>query len=344
MTAQEEFLAKKEQKEMTTLFIDLKKNAADPNAIFNFFEGKDDDDLYPIYIRLRYHGRKIFSNKLKGKKNVLDFYYFLIGNNFFTTYGYKKFLFFVDKDFDCILKITHSDLKENIFITDLYAIENYLTLDKSIDNILENLFDIKIPIIRTEIIEEYHTLRLKFSDPLLRITALFIAQRQRDITVEGNAGFKLKKLNMDMFFTIKNCVVTPKLPILDIDQTTFSLPQEYIELFNAYSGDIENVPIQTIKDIYQEIKTYPENRHIIRGKFDLWFFINFLNYLKNKKNKMIEQRIKEYCVQNSIDSNKEQIPTKVKVGYIYEVDTIFNLICPHITIDSLDIFLSQQLN
>ena len=98
----------------------LSEYKTDNDVIFCFVEGNEDISFYSQFIE-RHKENELKFIVCNGKENVIDNY----NNLSWSFYDKKRVLFFIDKDFDDYIGNALIN-DENVFVTELYSIENYL--------------------------------------------------------------------------------------------------------------------------------------------------------------------------------------------------------------------------
>ncbi len=268
----EEFLIKQKQeivkKNVFQLTTEYKNNQ---KTVHCFYEGKD-NVFYRGFINNVFYDYKYYFYSGSGKESVMKSYK-NIKNNLqnWNNYNKNRILFFIDKDVDDF--IGKSVIKdENIFETKYYSIENYLVNEDVFERILTETFelvdDIKINTYKSLFKENLE----KFHKNTIYISSWIIYNRKE------NYSSPLKKVKMnDLFlFEYANNIIELKLKSDYIAQEKI---HEYLKEKTKMSDEIclNSSDINSIKDgLNSEPKLYT------RGKFELWFFIEFYNTFNKK--------------------------------------------------------------
>jgi hypothetical protein len=171
-------------------------------------------------------------------------------------------LFFVDKDFSDILNENY-DQYENIFVTDYYSIENYLVDEYMLQRVWNELFhftNIVLPFAAT--LDKFQRELQEFYKNFLPIIAWIIHLRRR--------GYHPNINNLSL---IQICSFTDDL-ILEMKD-----PSEITDIMERRCG-VKTLPDfqMTISSISAELLSL-EPKKYIRGKFELWFFVKFIEKL-----------------------------------------------------------------
>lgn len=227
-----------------------------PDALFVFYEGHDNDYYYP---RLqRYAGRPIESVKCKGKEKVIGVYKILV-----TKPEYERYHkgFFVDKDFDLNTDPAMSDF----YITSGYSIENYFLTDSCIEETLKQLFNFHTgDASLTNIVADYRNMRQKYFDAILLFNTWYCA-------VKRKYGDVIKDIHLD--------IELPK-GFVRFDCTTKDVQQHYTmaEIRTVFASASQYpVTAQDMIDAEAYIRT--DMLKNLRGKYGLFFFERYIEYL-----------------------------------------------------------------
>ncbi len=228
--------------------------------VFAFLEGRDDPSFYFSFLaNVIADIRQIHLYKCDNKHGVYRIY-----TNVMNLANKKsRILFFVDKD--------HSDyigeeniVRSNIFVTEYYSIENYIVTENMLRRVWEELYNIKNYSIPYEIISDRFRTELdKFYKSMLPMSAWIIFVRRNGL---------------------KPCLDNVKLGKLFIFSTDFELePVSEDSIFSyleqVFSIEIpDNLYIELPNVILELSKNEPKK--YIRGKYELWFFIKFLEKLR----------------------------------------------------------------
>lgn len=230
--------------------------------IYLFFEGKDDCAFYMQKIR-SLSTRTIASHfECQGKKDlelVCERVLSYIDNKY-------RAWFFRDKDLDDFLGLTvkKSDV---MFVTDYYSVENYLVNESSLRVVWEDLFhkevaDPRWVPFRDLFIEN----RDKFYFRMTLIMSWFLFKKKRGCEVE----FKNIKLNQ-VFEIDDSGGVRRKKGALEYICQKSGLDSNFFELLEA-------------RRVARKELQSAEPQRYIRGKFDIWFFVKYVNFFKNLVN------------------------------------------------------------
>lgn len=234
------------------------------NEVFLFFEGNDDESFYINFIdNLLPKG---FSRKIyhcKGKEKVYDNFSQLD----WTYYNKNRILFFVDKDFSDILSKIYP-IDSNIYVTDYYSIENYLVSEYMIERMFKEFChekESRVDIFKLHFIKQLE----EFYKLMLMVISWIIYLRESN----SKANINNIKLSNIFHFVQEQDSLQIKKKISDdeifkyLDTSTgFNTPP------NAHNS---------ISNIHDKLKTIPEPKTYIRGKYELWFLVEYYLRLIN---------------------------------------------------------------
>jgi len=245
-----------------------------------FFEGKDDPSFYSGFINeiiindLSPHNTYICYSHICGDKYKVYEMYVKITNRFTKS----RCLFFVDKDFSDYLEQNYP-YDEHIYVTDFYSIENFLVTKNVLIRIWREIYHIH----NTEIhnvdkvlhnngfnSEKVFTLfeqeLKKFYLQLISITAWIIYTRK--IGLKTNC----KNIELKTLFKISNQLLIVK-----------NKGEKKIKYLERACGikTPQGTWLKILSQARELRKDYLlEPKKYVRGKYDLWFFIKFLDALE----------------------------------------------------------------
>ncbi|MGN7503628.1 MAG: DUF4435 domain-containing protein [Alphaproteobacteria bacterium] len=241
-----------------SVYHQYKLNRETKSHYFLFVEGNDDKLYYTATIHQKDPELLIHTYICNNKKNVIS----LLQHMEAKKENLKKCLFFVDRDYDCFFSQQTSS-NDNLYITDLYSIENQIINENSLGIALRDYTNINHNDVKAAT-ELYKTSSLNFYRQLKPFIAFCLANRE--------IGHKpvLNSINMNSIFTInRNYEVTKKADSIN----TF--------LDSSKINDVK-IKYSQFKKWYCIIQKTKNNKLWVRGKFDLWFFLLFLEqYCKN---------------------------------------------------------------
>ena len=235
------------------------------NILYVFHEGKDDTSFYRTHIKshLKDGWSFIFFNA-KNKKGVLKY-----SDEFLENYSEdSKVIFLVDKDHDDFIdnKQQKVDYKW-IYTTSYYSIENYVCSEDVLICFFNDMgLDMSGKEIKS-ILENYRKMFDSFSKEVSIVMAFIICAKIKRIEL------KLSNLELNNYLKLNNENVTKKITGSDI----FSSLKEQIVKNQA---DVNNIIEDEVIELEKELQKI-EVKKWLRGKEDMWFFIEFIKKIKD---------------------------------------------------------------
>lgn len=224
-----------------------------------FFEGKDDPSFYSNFIeRYEKKNQRTFYYKANNKKSVYHNFSLLD----WSKYEKRRVLFFVDKDFRDILNQKYP-ISSNIFETKFYSIENYLVNKSLFKRCLRDLLTIDDDVVINKITKEFSVRLIQFHLEILPIIALILYYRENQLQAQ------LNNIDLNKFFEFDTRVKRKK----NIKKT----------LEKSMSTPIE-APWKEVLKYLKILVQIKECKIYVRGKFELWFFVKFINSLPDVLN------------------------------------------------------------
>ncbi|SHE43398.1 DUF4435 domain-containing protein [Chryseobacterium takakiae] len=262
---------------------------SDDNTIFCFVEGIEDISFYSQFIE------RNIENELKfivcnGKGNVIDNHKSLDWN----FYSKKRILFFIDKDFDDYIgQELYED--DNIFITELYSIENYLVDEHTLRKFIIDNCLISDETIINLAVENFKIQHKEYIGQLKKISAWMMYCRKHNYKVNFN-DIKIS----DLFFINKEGILKKK------DLGSYETSFKYI----CDKTGCDNFSLPEIKEFYKKIDLESKPQKFIRGKYDLYFMFLYLKYISEEIVLEISKEVKKF---NANAPNKKLIRPKLLI-------------------------------
>ncbi len=226
--------------------------------LFGFVEGEDDPSYYQTHIdsiisNEDWEVNLIEAGYPKGnKKRVLQ----LINIIDWNRYSSKQTVFFVDRDLsDFFDEISNY---ENLYVTDYYSIENNIVSVYTLRRVLKELFHVHFIDYEFNIVKELFEEGIRRVDSVVEImTCWYILLRK-----QGKKPV-FDDIQLNKLCEVNKCkVVTKKTNEIEY----------YIK--NKWNYDYTGLDIADILSIFQAKN---ENSGCIRGKYIMWFFVEFIN-------------------------------------------------------------------
>lgn len=244
-----------------------------PEDVHIFFEGNDDPSFYLSFIHRYLPASKNLQIYRCGNKSTLYKTHGRIKkskNNVFLT------LFFTDKDYSDLLDENYPN-EDNIYVTDFYSIENYLVDTYMLSRILVDLCHLNLKKIGFNKIERKFQAEINnFYSVFRDISVWFVTLRSHGIRPNHN--------NLDYK---KICRFTKNIRFVQHDK------KNIIHNLQTMCGVLTpgNYDLSKIK--YEKVLNTLEPKKYIRGKYELWFFIEFFRHLlKNFEDSVLEKQEK----------------------------------------------------
>ncbi|WP_353146345.1 DUF4435 domain-containing protein [Chryseobacterium sp.] len=332
------FLAQKESIIPKARYFTLKQNYMPTTKdVHVFTEDGDDYEFYRTAINQVFIGYKPFKYFMKGKTNLIELYQLID----WTRYRKSKLLFFADKDYDDILEI--SQIKQsNFFYTKYYSIENYLVTEEVFSIILDRYYVNELTDdLENKLLKLFRDSYEQFAIKLRTLTWFILIDRlvsKRAVLEELKLSllihfdkmqyFEKKLVSQQYYDKIMRSNDNHKKNLIRY----LTLKDILVNKCGAASDDyhFENIMLtrRLIKDIDQ-------HKNFLRGKYDLWFFLEIL--------KTVDKTIESiYNAENLIPTNENPIPRRK-----LEITTqnIFDLVSSKMEIPTdVIIFLTNNYN
>lgn len=240
---------------------------SDGKVVYGFVEGKDDPSFYRIKI----------NDRLPEEWRVI---LLLAGNKFNVSSLYKMFdwdrfpkqriVFFLDRDLSDYIK---EDIPEddNAYITDGYSIENNIVCRDTCEATLKEIFNLY----SAQDHELNYTLDLfdsmlaYFQANMINIMAWILYWKR------SGENLQLGNITLGHLFKFENNFLTK------------------IQHPCGYANEVEYIHKKCGVDYHQDIDigpefqkyiSHPNHLQLIRGKYVMWFLIEFIVYIKNNYN------------------------------------------------------------
>lgn len=280
----------------------LAQYRTDDNTIFCLVEGIEDISFYRQFIEMYKSEIPIKYITCNGKQNVIDNY----NDINWSFYDKKRILFFLDKDFDDYIgKEIIND--SNVFITDVYSIENYL-----VDTVILEKFIMDNCLITHEgtikvTIENFRKQHSEYVKQLKMISAWMMYCRKNNFNVCFN------KIKMsDLFIIDQNGHLKKK------SLTSYTSKFQY--LFNKTNSNF--FCINEIRHFYNLINRETKPQKFIRGKYELYFMFMYIKYISEH---IIKEVAKEVTNHNKVATKKNKI-TKPKLTLQINEENVFQIL------------------
>jgi hypothetical protein len=280
-----DYLRKVAKSETTVYTTFLQQYSKNDNSIHIFHEGKDDPSFYGNMIQNKIkRTQKIFYYQAGNKDKVYEYYQRIN----WKSYSKKRILFFVDKDFADILKISYP-IDTNIFVTKFYSIENYLVNKHLFSRSLRDLIGLNNDNVNNAITKQFQIGLKTFYEASLTLTAYIIYHRKK------KNPLNLQNITIGDVFSIDNSFKVSKKP-------------KILSTLDRKTGAKTVAAFKELRKIIVLLKKINNPKNYIRGKFELAYLVNCINKTPDIINVYKKKGKKKYkcCVQLST-SNAIQI-------------------------------------
>jgi hypothetical protein len=237
-------------------------------TLYIFFEGKTDSAYYLPELRRRRKQREIIQFICDGKDGVIAAYNDKRIRKKISNW--KNVLFFVDKDWDDLLNITKIPQSDSFFVTKYYSFENYLVGFETVEMFWTDFYKLPQNVELTQVIQNFQHGYSVFVKLIRPIMAWAIAQKKKEqelaiIQNRKEKGFNLNNVNLNNVFELDS----------DLEPLKKQNAWRNIKKACAFNHKLNLV------DLKKELKKLKnlEPKIYIRGKFELWYLINFLKFL-----------------------------------------------------------------
>ncbi len=239
----------------------LQQYKFDKETIHLFFEGNEDQSFYINFISNVFPKEfTIYTYVCNGKGNVHGIY----NSINWLIYCKNRVLFFTDKDFSCILNQTWNT-DENIFSTKPYSIENYICNEKMVERILKEILHINDASLVEKFCSHFVSEETNFEYLILPLTAVIIMLKRA-----GN-DVPLREFNLSKLFRVNDNLKVKKLARVKTI-AYFEVNTQCVVPKNSW---------KIILNICKELRREFEKEDYIRGKFALWFLVNYMGKTPN---------------------------------------------------------------
>jgi hypothetical protein len=226
------------------------------NRVYAFVEGVPDRAFYqPLIESFVKNQKRVYVHSCEGKKNVYEAFSRITGK--FPEC--QNILFFVDKDLDDLIGCDWPS-DPRIFVTDVYSIENYLV---SKDSARRYLFDF-VKLSRTDldpVVDELPQRLNEFHEAIVPLMSWIVAMKRAGINVIL-ANIKMS----DMF----------KYDGTRVSRIRAGHSQKALIAITKASK--RTTCWRQVRTIKQELLRQADPKRYVRGKFEAWFFMEFIKH------------------------------------------------------------------
>lgn len=281
----------------------LQQYKKEEKSLHLFYEGKDDPSFYTNFVH-KYVSKEtpIYFYNCKNKNAAIN------NSKKIDWRVYKKYrvLFFVDKDHsDFVGEIIPSS--SNFFITKYYSVENYLVTSTMFKRIIRDFMGLDDDKFINPILRDFKIQHKVFSKEMILLSSYIIYHRELKSELQLN-NVKLS----DLFaYSSTNIRKNPKPKGKKI--------QQYLDTKNKICSPANSW--KPIKELYKRLTLITNPKFYIRGKYEMWFLISYLNNLMCELNKDKKKGDPKYKLNTSISISNSiallgprlRIPSDIKL-------------------------------
>ena len=253
------------------------------DCIFCFFEGED-VKYYGSRIEkyTNYECEKIINYNCGGRKEVLKAHKLICEK---PEYDKVNVMFFVDRDFFPL-----DEVKENVFQTPCYSIENFYTSSECFGRFIIREFGINaVDEDYKMCLSDYLDRQSEFHRETMFLNTWISCQRELETQFNENR-LSLSNFNISRLFSkISIDCVKVKQPV-NLELLKKHFPDAY---------DISKEDLETKNDIFKR----SNKQQVFRGKFELEFLKKIVDSLKLKNKKEEYFTVKYKCVKVDVNVN-----------------------------------------
>lgn len=244
----------------TEFILKLKNNK---KTLFCFFEGKDDYKYYGLRIETTTQQR-FESIDCGGKENVLEVKKLIEQKK---EYKEIRTSYFIDRDYDKQINIT------NIYCLPAYSIENQYVTKDVLSKILRNEYSIlEESNDYNKVFELFEKLRFEFHEKTLMINAWLACQNDYRRKHKIKTYLRIDDTIGNYFSSIVNAELNGIVDLSDLND------------INCIENLFSNAPRIPLNELQSKMAFFKNtnNSQTFRGKFELRFFVSFLDRLKSE--------------------------------------------------------------
>lgn len=241
----------------------LQKFRKNKKEVYGFVEGKDDPNFYKnMILAILPEDWNVVLFPSKNRDNVINLEHEISLKN----YPINRICYFIDRDLSDFLS-DKIPCKSNIFITKDYSIENYIVNFQTFLRIVEEIFNY------TDMtVEQKSKLESKFNDELSKFSEIMSWwMAQILIWLRDEKILNLPNLRLEKIFSFQGGELYLKNGIIS--------EYEYVKIL-AEELNLDCNDLEAIKIARAELLKDNEVNKIIRGKFLLWFLVEYLMCFK----------------------------------------------------------------
>ncbi len=222
-----------------------------------FFEGHEDCIFFRHFVERRLSSKvRVCTYRCDGKGKVFEVFAKVVERH----PGIRSALFFVDKDIDDIIGVGWPT-DPRIFVTDVYSVENYLSDRNVLQRFYRNAVKLTgVNFVEDPIFQHYEAELQRFRRALLPVMAWAVVHRQANVRPNLNNIHLAAMCEVD-----ENCSIRTKRG-------------QRIPHLNKVTGVSARSRFRQVVPVTRALRRIAPER-IIRGKFEVWFVVEFWKHL-----------------------------------------------------------------
>ncbi len=232
-----------------------------------FFEGHEDSIFFRHFVEQRLSSTvRVCIYRCDGKGKVFEVFAKVVERH----PGIRSALFFVDKDIDDILGVAWPT-DPRIFVTDVYSVENYLSDRIVLQRFYRNAVKLTgVNFVEDPIFEHYEAERQRFRRALIPVMAWAVVHRQANVRPNLNNVHLAEMCEVD-----GDCAIRTKRG-------------QRVSHLNKVTGVTARSRFRQVVSVTRALRRIAPER-IIRGKFEVWFVVEFWKHLTTQLEKVARE-------------------------------------------------------
>jgi hypothetical protein len=224
------------------------------------FEGFDDQSFYLSHFIASIDDEKYIS---KGKRTSLGLYNLID----WKKYSKKRILFFIDRDYDRHFAI-HIPTDVNIYESTFYSIENYVVTKELLERTIREIYHFNDSQEIPKILAKFDEALEKFQNLIDGVTVWVLLMRSKGVRPN------LDQIDLGELFEVSNGLQI---------SSKYTKRLGYLE--SATKSKTPHITLTEYREMLKLVQGACHYKEMLRGKFELWFFVEFLTqtkkYVKN---------------------------------------------------------------
>ncbi|QWV98651.1 DUF4435 domain-containing protein [Geomonas nitrogeniifigens] len=293
------------QSQTVTLHKFLLNLRKDTKIVHSFFEGKTDESFYGSFLRNAKEAQYDLTTYICGNKKSVYYYFDSLKNK---NIGSNILLFFVDKDLDDIVPtIWPSDFR--VYTTDHYSVENYIVTELMFEQVWGEIFRQGSGTEASKVILSKFSKCLQDFHEFMLMVMAWILYHRRNVEQRTDLKMHLDQVDLLKLYKIDK----------ELNFVLLCTDKDIVEKLSLQTGCSTQI---TQWDKYKnslisELKLHPL-KNIVRGHFEMQFFIYFITEAKDALVKALGKPVKMHLTltdANAIDvlGPRVQLPKSLEI-------------------------------